>query len=409
LSSLFTNPAGLGAYRRRNIEISFGLNEAMTKSTYMGNMDEASRARFNINTIGIVGHQKIDNSDWKSVSFGFAHGKTNNFYQNINISGVAINTTMMDQFAAQAAGIHPDDLTNTLPFTSGLAYQTYAIDPTDSIGSSYYANSYTGDIQQSKRIQRTGVQSETSFGVGANYNDFLLLGMTLNFNSVRFRDISTYKESFENDPGNVLSKFSYNENLYSTGTGIGVKLGAIVIPTSWVRIGAAYHSPYRTSFTESYTADMTSLERVGLDWDYTSPTLVTEYIVRTPARYMANAAFVLGKMGVFSVDYEYANYERIRMFGTRSNSYNYSYENETIGQIYRGTHRLRAGMEFRAMEVLYLRGGVVYQQSPFINGVGAITTPRMTYTGGIGYRSDNFFVDLAAAYTSGFSCRLYKR
>jgi len=99
LSNLFTNPAGLGAFKRNNMQISFGLHDVMSNSTYMNNMDNNARTRFNLNNIGIIGTQKIENSDWKSVTFGFAHGKTNNFYQNINISGISNGTTMMDQFA----------------------------------------------------------------------------------------------------------------------------------------------------------------------------------------------------------------------------------------------------------------------------------------------------------------------
>jgi len=166
---------------------------------------------------------------------------------------------MMDQFAFQADGIHPDELTDAMPFTSGLAYQTYAIDPGDSLGTFYYPNSYTGDINQSKSLRRTGVQNETSFGIGANLRDFLLLGFTLNFQGVRFRESATYSENFENVDANYLAGYSYNENLYSDGTGIGVKLGAIVIPKPWLRVGAAYHTATRISLTESYTADMASI------------------------------------------------------------------------------------------------------------------------------------------------------
>lgn len=400
LSSFFSNPAGLGAYKRRSFEISFGLHDVMSNATYMNNTDHNARTRFNLNNIGIVGNQKIENSDWKSVTFGIAHGKTNNYYQNINISGISSGSTLMDQFAAQAAGIHTSDITDMRPFTSGLAYQTYGIDSVDTQGTAYYATSYEGDINQLKSIRRTGVQNETSFGVGANYRDFLLLGMTLNFQGVRFREFSTYTERFENLDANLLSTYSYNENLYSDGTGIGVKLGALVIPTPWLRIGAAYHSPTRISFTESYSADMVSTFRTGGNLDYASPPLVTEYIVRTPSKLMLNAAFVIAKTGVVAVDYEYTNYDRIRMNGNLSNNYNYSFENETIGAIYRGAHKVRAGVEFRLAEIFYLRGGTIYQQSPFINGVGALTNPRMTYTGGVGLRSDYFFVDLSAGYTT---------
>jgi len=70
----------------------------------------------------------------------------------------------------------------------------------------------------------------------------------------------------------------------------------------------------------------------GEPLDHTSPTLVTEYIIVTPARAMANAAFIIDKIGVLSVDYEYANYDRMRMSGTRTNSYNYSDEKATTTQ-----------------------------------------------------------------------------
>lgn len=401
LSSFFTNPAGLGAYRRKNFEVSFGLNDAVAKSTYMGTPDDNGRTRFNLNNIGIVGNQQIENSDWKSVSWGIAHAKTNNFYQNINISGISNGTTMLDHFAGQAWGIRPEELANSRPFTSSLAYDTYGIDPANDDSTQYVASSYTGDIHQSKNIRRTGMQSETSMAIGGNFRDFLMVGMSINFLSVRFSEISGFTERFENDPSNYLSTYTFSENLNSSGTGVGVKLGAIVLPTPWLRVGAAYHSPTRISFTENYYTAMTSSIRGTSETpNYSSPRLDTEYTIRTPARLMASAAFVMGKMGIFSVDYEFASYDKIRMNGIRTNSYNYSYENGVIADIYQNAHRVRAGVEFRLLESTYLRGGAIYQQSPFTNGVGAVTTPRMTYTGGVGFRSDNFFIDLAAAYAT---------
>jgi long-subunit fatty acid transport protein len=398
-SNLFTNPAGLGGYRRRNFELSFALHDVVSSANYMGTMSDHARTRFNLNSIGIVGHQEIVSGPWKSINFGIAHAKTNNFYQNLTIGGVNQNTTLMDQFASQAAGIHPDDLYDARPFGAGLAYQTYAIDPADTLGTSYYANSYTGDIHQNKRIQRTGVQSETALGFGANYNDVLWLGMSLNFSSIRFKEFSNYTERFANDPANYLQDLSYKEDLYSDGTGVGIKLGAVVLPTDWLRVGAAFHSATRITVTETYNADMYTTERVGQTWSEESPTLITEYSLRTPARYMANAAFILSKQAVVAVDYDYAAYDKMKMDGIRNNTYNYADENESISTVYKGTHRVRAGVEVRVAEAVRVRGGTIYQQSPFVSGVGANTSPKMTYTGGIGYFSDYFTVDLGFAYT----------
>lgn len=398
-SNLFTNPAGLGGYKRRNFDISFALHDVTTNANYRGSINEHARSRFNLNSIGLIGHKEVEDSPWKSVNFGFAHAKSNNFYQNLSIGGISGGTTLMDQFADEAAGIHPDDLMSARPFGAGLAYQTYAIDPVDTLGTSYYANSYTGDILQNKRIQRTGVQSETAFGVAGNYDNLLWIGMSLNFRSVRFRELSNYTENFANDPANDLSDLSYKENLYSDGTGVSLKIGAVVLPTDWLRVGAAFHTASRITFTDTYTADMRSTERLGVTWSQSSPTLITEYSVRTPARYLANVAFIIAKQAVVALDYDYAAYDKMKMDGLHNNTYNYAPENETISMVYKGVHRLRAGVEFRPLQAVRLRAGTIYQQSPFVSGVGAETAPKMTYTGGIGYFFDYFMIDFGLAYT----------
>jgi long-subunit fatty acid transport protein len=103
-------------------------------------------------------------------------------------------------------------------------------------------------------------------------------------------------------------------------------------------------------------------------------------------------------VGVIAVDYEFTDYNAMNMKGTGENSsYNYDIENETIDKIYRGTHRVSAGMEWRVAKIWYLRGGAMYQQSPFIDGV-ANNDPTISFNGGIGYRNDYFFIDLAAGY-----------
>jgi long-subunit fatty acid transport protein len=54
-------------------------------------------------------------------------------------------------------------------------------------------------------------------------------------------------------------------------------------------------------------------------------------------------------------------------------------------------------MEFRVAENWRVRAGSIYQQSPFVNG-SAVNSSIITYTGGLGYRKDRFFIDLAGMF-----------
>ena len=396
LSSLGTNPGGLALYKRAGVEFSLGLFNLDNTALYNETSSNSLNSKFTMNNFGIVGSKKPKNNDWVAFNFGIGYSKINDFDDRFTIRGTDFNNTLMDVFAAQAAGVHPDQLSEQLPFTAGPAYYAYAIDPGDSIGSYYVPASSGGQIVQSKSIDRRGAQSETCFSFGGNYKDILFIGGSFAFQSVRFSEKGIYSEQFE--AGKPVSDLSFQENLQADGTGVGLKIGFILKPADWVRIGGAYHTRTVIGMRETYSTNISTQLLVGNSYNEASPTLVTTYNLRTPAKLIANSAFVLGKVGVIGIDYEFTDFDGMKMNGTAENSaYNYDLENETINKIYRGTHRVSAGMEWRVAKVWYLRGGMIYQQSPFIDGV-ANNDPIISYNGGIGYRNDYFFVDLAGGF-----------
>lgn len=394
ISNFYSNPGGLGMYKRGSMELSFGLHDNATETSYMNQNADNARSRFNLNGIGLVGSAKSQDSDWKAINFGIAYSKTNNFYENISIRGKAFSS-ILQPFSLQADGTLPDAVTDNFPYTAGLAYQTYAINPTDSTGQ-FYAPAADGLADQAKNVNRTGSQGETAFGFGANYKDFLSFGFSINFLGLTFTERSTYTELYSADE--QLTSLTLNENLRTDGTGVNARFGAIVRPSKWLRAGVAYHTPMRITLHDLYSATMkTKVD--GTSYEYSSPDLVTDYSVRSPSRLMANAAFILGKFGIVSADYEYTNFDRIRMNGSATNSYDYSSENNTIKSIYRSTHKVRAGFELRVHNSVYLRGGAVYQQNPLSTESGEDAPALITYTGGVGYRNDYFFADLGISFT----------
>jgi len=394
ISSFFHNPAGLGLYKRGGAEFSLGLNDHQSRSSYMGTSADNSRTRLTLNNLGLIGSENTGDSNWPTFNFGVAYGKTNNFFENYSIRGTSESSLLLP-FSLQANGVLPEEMNDYFPFTAGLAYNSGVILPNDTLGT-FYEPVGSGEVKQTKNITRTGAQGETAFGFGANYRDFIYFGMTINLMSIRFRERSSYSEEYTTNQ--FVNDFTFTEDLRSEGTGVSAKFGFLIKPSKWLRLGVAYHAPARYTLHETYITSLQANTAQGSGDKFESPQLITDYSIRTPSLMMANAAFVLGKMGVISADYEFTNFDRIKMFGSSTNEYDYASENSTISTIYRSTHKVRVGMEMRFLGTYYLRAGAIYQQNPFVNSAGAINNPFITYTGGIGYRNDYFFADFGLSY-----------
>ena len=393
-SSFWNNPAGLAIYKRNTFEFSLGLHSRTTDANYMGNTESSQKNRLNVPSLGYVAVKQQD--DRIRTTFGFGLGTIRNFNQTITINGKVDGTSLLDVFARQANGIAYDEVRDQFPFGAGLAWDAYLIDPLDTLQNTYVPVAYGNDISQTKTINRSGRQSEATFALGAAIDEKLFLGMTIGFQVVNFYEKSKYTESFASST--VLDYYTFSEDLQAKGNSVNAKLGFIYRASEWLRVGAAWQSPSKLIMSEMYSTRMYSQFRAGDSYDENSITLNSNYIVRSPSKFMANAAFVMGKVGVVSADYELMNYGRIRMNGTGlSNDYNYSAENEAIRENYEIAHKVKIGMEIRVADNWRVRGGTIYQQSPFVNG-SASNTSVITYTGGLGFRKDKFFIDLAGMY-----------
>ena len=394
-SAFWINPAGLGVYRRGGVEVTLGLSDYSSAASYEGNTARDGRANLTVQSLSLNSTRMIENSPWKSYTIGVGYGKQNNFHEHITIEGEAANTTMLDIFAQQANGTPSAELMDAFPFGAGLAWESYVIDPLSTEDLTYVPAASGGAVLQRKTMEREGAMTETSFGFGANYDDWLYLGGTVSFNGVNYTDESRYRETFEETDN--LSTWQYREELRVTGTGIGLKLGAIARVASWLRVGAAWHSGVRYGLTDTYSADITSQFTDGGTEGFESPVNISNYALRTPSRIHGSAAFVLGDVGVVTADYEFTDFGSIRMEGTSSNDYSFDEENQTIGAIYRSTHRVRSGAEFRMAESWRVRGGLQYAQTPFAQGANS-NSAQIGFTAGAGFRYDAFFADIAAMY-----------
>lgn len=395
---LATNPAAIGVYRKSEFSFTPSLYFANSKTSYLDNKTNDSRFNFNFGNLGFVATHvnkpKKDKAGWQSYSFGFGYNRLNSFQNKTFSSGFNTQSSLLDHFLETAEGKDPSSLD---PLSDGLAYNTYLLNQ-DSLG--YYTPVPVANMLQRRRSLTKGASSEIDLSFGGNYNDKIYIGATIGFASIRYIENTSYEEKDENNVYDNFDEFSYSQDFKTSGTGINFKLGLIYRPVDAVRVGVAVHTPTLYSMHDEFNYGMISDFSNQLNAFDTSANTVGEfdYSLTTPAKAIFSLAFIIGKSGAISADYEYSDYSTASF---DSDLYGYYDENDAISKKYRAAGTLRVGAEWVIKEIS-IRGGVAMFDSPFNSeskpayGDGK----RMSYTGGIGIRDGNYFIDLGYAYTS---------
>ena len=398
-STLSTNPAGIAMYRRSELTFTPGFVNTITSSTYETNRNSENEFVLNVNNLGLVATFEPEDVNWIKSSFGVGYNHQANFNQVISISGRNSRNSIANVYVEQANGTLYDDVTNQYPFASGGAWETFIIDPVENEESLYQPAFNPGaDKNQILDIERSGSMGEVVLSFGGNFRDKLYMGMTVGIPRVRFEEERTYREIID-DPNSPLRSFEQTDELETSGSGVNVKAGLIYRVSPWLRVGAAAHTPTWLTLSDIYSTEFSAqFEDEGGDPDdYISPAGSFDYRLRTPARFIGSAAFLLGKRGLISADYEYVDYSQAKLspYDERVNNYEFELENETIDNLYRSTHNVRVGIEWRVLPPLKIRGGVMYQQSPYVSGEGANNPDVIAVSGGIGYRGTKMHINLS--------------
>ncbi len=413
ISVLSTNPAGMGRYRESEFSFTPSLTLSTANTLHNGVNTFDSRENININSVGIVGVSKAhanSTSKWRAAQFGFGYNKLMNFNSDYRISGLDSNS-FSQVLAAEGYGATEDDLFNynVSTFMAAPAYMAWLIDPLNGLGGKevFTTQMYVDSIQKEHTVQQSGSLGEWSFAVSGNYNEKFYVGGSVNFQRFSYTQEKTHTEYSLIDT-TALTDFTYSEFLNTEGRGFNLKIGAIYLPTKWLRIGLSYHSP--TAFykvTDKWNTSVetnfrnTTIDRTENGYFAESPRGSFLYKMRTPSRLMGSLAFVIKKKGLISVDYEMVNYSNglLRSHSGAGSGYQFENENERVIQNFVASNNIRLGAEYRITNLWMLRGGVAYYQNGYNPEVVSQTTPRMTYAGGIGYRAREFYFDFAYTLT----------
>ena len=133
ISTIGTNPAGIGLYRSSDIMTSFGFSSYGSESKYLGSKWNSDKNRASFDNIGFVFSSKIGNTTpLRYVNFGFNYHKAKSFYKNMEMNGDLGNYSQAFLMASLSDGIsnwgNPFD-TNDIGWLSAVGYEGYVISP----------------------------------------------------------------------------------------------------------------------------------------------------------------------------------------------------------------------------------------------------------------------------------------
>jgi hypothetical protein len=414
-SSALSNPGGLGMFNRSEFTITPGINVSGSTSDFFEQKTDDSKTRFSLPGLSLVIHHSSEKeTGFLGGSFGISLTRINDFQQTYQYNSFVNSISIIDYFIQDAGTIDPDEMLvyqngsmgSYFKSLTGLAYNNYLIDADlDDNGEVLGYNSILNfsRSRQEEISERSGGQNQWSIAYGANFSDKFFLGANIGITSLRYKLKQTYREdSFTFDPGyNPIDDFSMEEEFDISGTGINGTLGAIYRPIDFLQVGASFSTPTYYAVTDKYFASMQSNwndpeEEIYEDFREAD---ILEYKLRTPAKVRTGVTFI-NKSGFITADVEFVNYSSANY--KSNDSYNFTDSNSDIKSELENVINLAVGAEFRSKNLRY-RLGWNLMQDPYValsNDTDPVDRKVMSYSGGLGYRGSNFFVDLTGVYSA---------
>jgi hypothetical protein len=437
-STIGSNPAGIGLFRRSQLSVSGGLLMQSNGKEY----GDGKKTNASFDQIGFVYTTRA--SRGSNLNFGFNYTKGKNFDFLLNASGKLGNGSQNNQsYLKHVLGSEnyggfdvrkKDDAyigfaspqANFVSWTWNqldyLYFNTLLPDATTAGKfNNYLADSYTFDKAS------TGYVGNYDFNISGSIQDQFYLGLTFGLKDVHYDSESRYNERLSNGVGDV----SVLDIRRITGTGFDITAGIIVRPiaSSPFRIGAYVKTPTWYDLTTSNVTRIDRNTNTGGKNDWGKVPNSYDYKLWTPWKFGLSLGHTVGNYLALGLTYEFEDHStldsRINDGGYYNDYYGTYYEtssadksmNKHTKQALKGVSTLKMGAEYKPTSNLALRLGYNYispkynkdaQKDPTIVSPGSAyssstdfvnwdSTNRFTF--GIGYQINKFNVDLAYQYS----------
>ncbi|MFC5408164.1 hypothetical protein ACFPMF_02495 [Larkinella bovis] len=426
-SSVFGNPAGLGFYNRSEISLSPSINITSAQATYIGNQRSNSITKPGISQFGLIlaGNKQNENRRWRRTALGITYSRqvnlANNFqFQARNNRSSIVDTYIVDANDRNLTGAQIDadynTSTNEARYLAAAAYQLFLINGTASstnpnqTGPPYFRYDASAPTDQLNTFESSGGHSQWTIAYAGNLDDKLYLGASLGISRLRYDFENVFRETVVG--GAVFNNYSQIDNLTVTGNGINFSFGLIYKPDRNLQIGASLATPNFTSIKESFEQSIRVDAKdpslpINRNEVFVEP-INFEYNLTTPFRASGGLTYFLGsgKIGFITATADYVGYGGMRattkVYDTQDNT---AFKNDVKTEVmntYKNVVNLRAGAEIRA-GLLRVRGGVAYLPDAYKQQLNNIDRSRVLVSGGLGIRTDRFFVDASGTYTTAKS------
>ena len=439
ISTIGTNPAGIGLFRHSNVSISGGL---LMQSD---GKDFSNGKKTNLSFDQIGGVYSTRTGQKSFINFGFNYHKGKNFDYILNaansldgssqnkqsyIKGMLANENSGGFFVGKDKnGQNVGYVDATSP---NVAYTWSQIDylywnnliPDKNTGRLNYESASGYNLARAN----TGYIGNYDFAVSGNFNDRVYLGLTFGMKDVNYKGYSEYRENFSN-AGGVLVR----DERKITGSGFDITAGVIVRPVaeSPFRIGAYVKTPTWYDLTTSnntrlvYSPSTTSVRSTD-----SSISNSYDFKMWTPWKFGLSLGHTIGNYLALGATYEYEDYANINSRVNDGGYFDYYYgdyyESSTADknmnahtkEVLKGVSTLKLGVEYKPVSNVALRMGYNYvsamydkdaQKDPGIASLGTAYASATDYTNwsainrftlGVGYQVKNFNIDLAYQYSA---------
>ena len=441
ISTIGSNPAGIGLFRHSNVSLSAGLLMQSDGKEF----SNGKKTNLSFDQIGGVYTTRTGQKSF--LNFGFNYHKSKNFDYILNAAGSLNGSSQNKQ--SYIKGILGDensggffvrkdnngknvgyvDATPPLPSTPPkVAYTWSQIDDLywnslipGSTGTYNYekATGYTLDRAH------TGYIGNYDFAVSGNLNDRVYLGLTFGMKDVNYKGYSEYRENLNNTPGVLV-----RDERKVTGSGFDITAGVIVRPVaeSPFRIGAYVKSPTWYDLTTSNTTGLVYAQGTTNKESYISNSY--DFKMWTPWKFGFSLGHTIGNNIALGATYEYENYANINSRVNNGGYYDYYYDqyyessipdknmNAHTKEVLKGVSTLKLGIEYKPVSNVALRMGYNYvgakyasnrQKDPGLASFGTAYSSTTDYTNwgeinrftlGVGYQVKKFNIDLAYQYSA---------
>ena len=435
ISTIGSNPAGIGLFRHSNVSISGGL---LMQSD---GKDFSNGKTTNLSFDQIGGVYSTRTGQKSFINFGFNYHKGKNFDYILNaansldgssqnkrsyIKGMLANENSGGFFVGkdkngQNVGYVDDKSPNVAYTWSQIDYLYWNnLIPDKNTGRFNYESASGYNLARAN----TGYIGNYDFAVSGNFNDRVYLGLTFGMKDVHYKGYSEYREDFNNTGGVLVS-----DERKVTGSGFDITAGVIVRPVaeSPFRIGAYVKSPTWYDLTTSNVTGLVYVQGTTNKVSYVSNSY--DFKMWTPWKFGFSLGHTIGNYLALGATYEYENFSNINSRVNDGGYYNYYGEyyetsspdktmNNHTKEVLKGVSTLKLGVEYKPVSNVALRMGYNYvsamydkdaQKDPGIASLGTAYASATDYTNwsainrftlGVGYQVKNFNIDLAYQYSA---------